>query len=166
VLAVLCLLPLYLSPHAARVVAAVLIGLVIVVAILAATGFRRLLDRFVSGDDIVLGGGRLRIAVPTLGRPVRAVEGVAAILRRAGIALPALLFFCGWALVYMLIWAHSPEACSLDLSKPCSGAFQGPATIPRSATSSTSPPTWPSPTPPRISSPTAAWRTPRPPSRS
>jgi hypothetical protein len=125
VLAVLCLLPLYLSPHAARVVAAVLIGLVVVVAIVAATGFRRLLDRFVSGDDIVLRGGRVRVPVPMLGRQVRAVEGLAAILRRAGIALPALLFFCGWALVYMLIWAHSPEACSLDLSKPCTGAFQG-----------------------------------------
>ena len=61
---------------------------------------------------IIIGGG--------IGGPVAAM-----FLRRAGIALPALLFFCGWALVYMLIWAHSPEACSLDLSKPCGGAFQG-----------------------------------------
>ena len=36
-----------------------------------------------------------------------------------------MLFFCGWALVYMLVWAHSPGACSLDLSRPCHGAFQG-----------------------------------------
>ena len=124
-LTVLLLLPLHLSPHAARVVAAVLVAVALVVAIMAAAGFRRLLARFVSGDDIVLRDGRTRIAVPTLGRQVRAVEGLAAILRRTGLALPALLFFCGWALVYMLIWAHSPEACSLDLSKPCSGAFQG-----------------------------------------
>jgi hypothetical protein len=124
-LTVLLLLPLHLSPHAARVVAAVLVGLVLVVAVMAAAGFQRLLERFVSGDDIVLRGGRTRIAVPTLGRQVRAVEGLAAILRRTGLALPALLFFCGWALVYMLIWAHNPEACSLDLSRPCSGAFQG-----------------------------------------
>src|SRR4051794_26554972 len=92
---------------------------------MAAAGFRRLLGRFVRGDDVVLRGGRTRIAVPTLGRQVRAVEGIAAILRRTGLALPALLFFCGWALIYMLIWAHSPDACSLDLSKSCAGAFQG-----------------------------------------
>jgi len=123
-LAALLLLPLHLSPHAARVVAAVLVGVVLAVAILAATGFRRLLERFVTGDTIVL-SARVRVTVPTLGRQVRAVEGLAAILRRTGLALPALLFFCAWALIYMLIWAHSPEACSLDLSKPCVGAFQG-----------------------------------------
>ncbi len=123
-LTALLLLPLHLSPHAARVVAAVLIGLVLVVAVTAATGFRRVLDRFVTGDDVVLRGGR-RIAVPTLGRQVRAFEGLAAILRRTGLALPALLFFCGWALVYMLIWAHSPESCPADPAQPCAGAFQG-----------------------------------------
>ena len=125
VLAALCLAPLHLSPHAARVVAAVLVGVVLVTALIAATTFRRLLDRFVHGDTLVMFSGRVHVTVPTLGRQVRAVEGMAAILRRTGLALPALLFFCGWALIYMLIWAHSPEACSLDLSKSCSGAFQG-----------------------------------------
>jgi hypothetical protein len=125
VLAALCLAPLHLSPHAARVVAAVLVGVVLVTALIAATTFRRLLDRFVHGDTLVMFSGRVHVTVPTLGRQVRAVEGMAAILRRTGLALPALLFFCGWALIYMLIWAHSPEACSLDLSKACSGAFQG-----------------------------------------
>lgn len=125
VLAALCLAPLYLSPHAARIVAAVLVGVALVTALVAATTFRRLLERFVHGDTLVMFSGRVRVTVPTLGRQVRAVEGMAAVLRRTGLALPALLFFCGWALVYMLIWAHSPEACSLDLSKPCSGAFQG-----------------------------------------
>jgi hypothetical protein len=125
VLAALCLAPLHLSPHAARVVVAVLVVVVLLSALVAATTFRRLLDRFVRGDTLVMFSGRVHLTVPTLGRQVRAVEGMAAILRRTGLALPALLFFCGWALVYMLIWAHSPEACSLDLSKPCSGAFQG-----------------------------------------
>jgi hypothetical protein len=129
-LTALLLLPLHLSPHAARVVAAVLVAVVLVVAITAATGFRRLLDRFVSGDDIVLRGGRTRIAVPVLGRQVRALEGVAAILRRTGLALPALLFFCGWAIVYMLIWAHSPEACRADPASVCAGAFQGTSATP------------------------------------
>src|SRR5205807_1992096 len=27
-------------------------------------------------------------------------------------------------------WAHSPEACSLDLTRPCHGAFQGTGTHP------------------------------------
>jgi hypothetical protein len=124
VLTALLLLPLHLSPHAARVVAAVLVGVALAVVILAATGFRRLLERFVEGDTIAL-SPRVHVTVPTLGRQVRAVEGLAAILRRTGLALPALLFFVAWALIYMLIWAHSPEACSLDLSRPCAGAFQG-----------------------------------------
>ena len=123
-LAALLLLPLHLSPHAARVVAALLVGVALAVLVLAATGFRRLLGRFVAGDTIVL-SPRVRVTVPMLGRQVRAVEGLAAILRRTGLALPALLFFCAWALIYMLIWAHSPAACSLDLSRPCAGAFQG-----------------------------------------
>lgn len=124
-LTALLLLPLHLSPHAARVVAAVLVGIVLAVALVAAAGFRRLLERFVSGDDIVLRGGCMRIAVPALGRQVRAVEGLAAILRRTGLALPALLFFCGWALVYTLIWAHSPASCPADPALRCGGAFQG-----------------------------------------
>jgi len=101
VLAALCLAPLYLSPHAARVVAAVLVGVVLLTALVAATAFRRLLDRFVRGDTLVMFSGRVQLTVPTLGRQVRAVEGMAAILRRTGLALPALLFFCGWALIYM-----------------------------------------------------------------
>lgn len=124
VLTVLLLAPLHLSPHTARVVAAVLIGVALAVVVLAAAGFRRLLDRFVTGDTIVLSPS-VHVTVPTLGRQVRAVEGLAAILRRTGLALPALLFFCGWALVYMLIWAHSPQACSLDLTRACHGAFEG-----------------------------------------
>jgi hypothetical protein len=125
VLAALCLAPFYLSPHAVRIVAAVLVGVALVTAVVAAATFRRLLERFVHGDTLVMLWGRVRLTVPTLARQVRAVEGLGAILRRTGLALPALLFFCGWALIYMLIWAHSPEACSLDLSKPCAGAFQG-----------------------------------------
>ena len=130
VLAALCLAPLYLSPHAARVVAAVLVGVVLLTVLVAATAFRRLLDRFVRGDRLVMFSGRVHLTVPTLGHQVRAVEGMAAILRRTGLALPALLFFCGWAIVYMLIWAHSPEACRADPASVCAGAFQGTSATP------------------------------------
>ena len=125
VLAALCLAPFYLSPHAARIVAAVLVGVALVTAVVAAATFRRLRERFVHGDTLVMLSGRVRLTVPTLARQVRAVEGLGAILRRTGLALPALLFFCGWALVYMLIWAHSPESCPADPAQPCAGAFQG-----------------------------------------
>jgi hypothetical protein len=39
--------------------------------------------------------------------------------------MPALVFFCVWAVVYMLIWAHSPTACPADPAHPCDGAFLG-----------------------------------------
>jgi uncharacterized membrane protein YphA (DoxX/SURF4 family) len=67
VLAALCLAPLYLSPHAARIAAAVLVGVVLITALIAATAFRRLLDRFVRGDTLVMFSGRVHLTVPTLG---------------------------------------------------------------------------------------------------
>ena len=48
-----------------------------------------------------------------------------ALLRRTGLALPALLFFCLWAVVYLLIWAHAPAACPADPGLRCAGAFLG-----------------------------------------
>src|SRR5439155_21008082 len=68
---------------------------------------------------------RYQVEVPSLGREVRAFEGVLAVLRRAGLALPALLFFCIWAVVYLLIWSHDPAACPADPAHPCAGAFLG-----------------------------------------
>jgi uncharacterized SAM-binding protein YcdF (DUF218 family) len=64
----------------------------------------------------------VRVPVPRLERELRAFEGAMALLRRTGIALPALLFFCAWAFIYMLIWAHDPAACPADPAHPCSGA--------------------------------------------
>jgi hypothetical protein len=122
-ISVLCLLPLRLSPHSARVVTALVLAVVVVSLLTAAAGFRRLLARFAEGDTLRLGS--YEVVVPSLHRQVRAFEGVMALLRRTGLALPALLFFCLWAVVYMFIWSHDPEACPLDPTHPCSGAFLG-----------------------------------------
>jgi hypothetical protein len=120
---VLCLLPLRLSPHSARVVTALVLGVVALSALTAAAGFRRLLTRFAEGEQVRL--GRLRVDVPSVGREVRAFEGLMALMRRTGLALPALLFFCLWAVVYLFIWAHDPAACPADPAHACAGAFLG-----------------------------------------
>lgn len=120
---VLCLLPLRLSPHSARVVTALVLGVVALSALTAAAGFRRLLARFAEGEHVRL--GRLRVDVPSVGREVRAFEGLMALMRRTGLALPALLFFCLWAVVYLFIWAHDPAACPADPAQACAGAFLG-----------------------------------------
>jgi hypothetical protein len=119
----LCLLPLRLSPHSARVVTAVVLAIVALTLLTTAAGFRRLLARFAEGDRLRLGG--YEVDIPRLDRPVRAFEGVMALLRRTGLALPALLFFCLWAVVYLFIWAHEPAACPADPAHPCAGAFLG-----------------------------------------
>ena len=120
---VLCLLPVRLSPHSARVVATLLLAVAAVSLLTTAAAFRRLLQRFADGQALRL--GRYQVEVPSLGREVRAFEGVLAVLRRAGLALPALLFFCIWAVVYLLIWSHDPAACPADPAHPCAGAFLG-----------------------------------------
>jgi hypothetical protein len=122
-IALLCLLPLRLSPHSARVVTALVLAVVAVALLTTATAFWRLLARFVEGGPLRLGG--YQVDVPNLGRQVRAFEGVMALMRRTGLALPALLFFCLWAIVYLFIWAHDPAACAADPSRPCQGAFLG-----------------------------------------
>jgi hypothetical protein len=119
----LCLLPLRLSPHSARVVTALFLAMVAVALLTAAAGFRRLLARFAEGDRLRLGGHE--VVVPSLHRSVRTFEGVMALMRRTGLALPALLFFCLWAVVYQFIWAHDPAACPADPAHPCAGAFLG-----------------------------------------
>ena len=70
-------------------------------------------------------GGRVTIPRPTLDRELHLFEASMNVLRQIGLALPALVFFCVWALLYALIWAYSPAACSLDLTRACHGAFQG-----------------------------------------
>jgi hypothetical protein len=122
-IALLCLLPLRLSPHSARLVTALVLAVLIIAMLTTATAFWRLLARFVEGGRVGLAGHQ--VAVPNLGRQVRAFEGVMALLRRTGLALPALLFFCLWAVVYLFIWAHDPTACPADPSRHCTGAFLG-----------------------------------------
>ena len=153
-IATLCLLPLRLSPHSARVVSAIVLAIVVLVLLTTAAGFQRLLARFAEGDRLRI--GRYEVEVPSLHREVRAFEGVMAVLRRTGLALPALLFFCLWAVVYIFIWAHDPKACPLDPTFPCSERFSAPATTPPLATSSTTRSTWGSPTRRRTWSPTRA----------
>lgn len=122
-IAALCLLPLRLSPHSARAVTALVLAVLALTLITTAAGFRRLLARFAEGDRLRLGG--YEVVVPRLDRPVRAFEGVMALMRRTGLALPALLFFCLWAVVYLFIWAHDPAACPADPGHACAGAFLG-----------------------------------------
>ncbi|MEA2201646.1 MAG: hypothetical protein QOI89_2242 [Solirubrobacteraceae bacterium] len=125
----LCLLPLRLSPHSARVVTAIVLAAVALSVLTTAAVFRRLLDRFIEGGQLRL--GRYEVEVPSLGREVRLFEGVMALMRRAGLALPALLFFCLWAVVYLFIWSHDPAACPADPAHPCAGAaFLGAGTRP------------------------------------
>jgi hypothetical protein len=125
----LCLLPLRLSPHSARVVTAIVLAAVALSVLTTAAVFRRLLDRFIEGGRLRLGG--YEVEVPSLGREVRVFEGVMALVRRAGLALPALLFFCLWAVVYLFIWSHDPAACPADPAHPCAGAaFLGAGTRP------------------------------------
>jgi hypothetical protein len=119
----LCLLPLRLSPHSARVVTALVLAVVALTLITTAAGFRRLLARFAKGDRLRLGGRE--VVVPRLDREVRAFEGLMALMRRTGLALPALLFFCVWAVVYLFIWSHDPAACPADPAHRCAGAFLG-----------------------------------------
>jgi hypothetical protein len=127
-ISLLCLLPLRLSPHSARVVTAVVLAVVALVLLTTVTAFWRLLAQFVEGGRVGLGG--YQVDVPNLGRQVRAFEGVMALMRRTGLALPALLFFCLWAVVYLFIWAHDPAACPADPSRSCAGAFLGAGTSP------------------------------------
>lgn len=127
VLTVLILLPLRPSPQTAEWVSIVLIALGAAVAIGALTLLRRLLARLIAldGDTISLLAGRVVIAVPLVGDNVRVFEGSLRLVRRAGVALPALVFFVFWALVYMLIWSQQPGACPADPAVGCSGAFWG-----------------------------------------
>jgi len=124
-IALLCLLPLRLSPHSARVLGTVILAVVALSLLTTMAVFRRLLVRLSEGELLRVRMGRLHVDAPRLEREVRAFEGAMALVRRAGLAMPALLFFCVWAVVYMLIWAHSPAACPADPAHPCDGAFLG-----------------------------------------
>jgi hypothetical protein len=119
------LAPIHLRRGWTAVAATVIFIVVALAAVSAAAGFRALLARMRSTDQLRLFGGRVAVALPSLDRELHTFEAVLALVRQLGLALPALVFFCGWALIYALIWAHAPQACSLDLTRPCHGAFQG-----------------------------------------
>lgn len=126
-LTVLILLPLRPAPDTATWVSVILIGAGLAIAIGALTVLRQLLSRLVAldGDTVSLLGGRVTLPVPIIGDNVRIVEGSLQLVRRAGVALPALIFFVFWALVYMLIWSRDPAACAADPALACDGAFWG-----------------------------------------
>ena len=119
----LCLAPISLDPGAAGWVAAA----VLTVGALAAFGAGRaagaLIRAMSAGRALTVRGRTLQ--VPELTHELAAWDACSTVLRRVGLALPAVLFFCGWALVYTVIWATAPDACSLDLTHACAGAFQG-----------------------------------------
>jgi len=126
VLAVAMLLPVHLNAGWMTAVVAILLLLVLV----GAGGFAALVGRVASrataGRPISLFGGRVLVDAPTLAaRPVRAAEAVGLIVRQTGVALPALVFFFGWALLYAALWLLDPGTCSPDPAIGCAHAFRG-----------------------------------------
>jgi hypothetical protein len=119
-LVVLLLAPIHLTPTGALIVGGVGFSLV---ALFALTGVRRLVERVRARARVELDAldRRVPVPVPVPGRDVRVVGEV---FRAAGIALPALLFFVGWAMLYAVIWAAEPTACAVATQR-CDGAFTG-----------------------------------------
>jgi hypothetical protein len=117
-LAALILAPIHLTPTGALVTGVV--GFCLVAA-LALTSVRRLVlrvrKRAVSEIQALEGRAPIRRG----GRDVRTLVEV---VRAAGIALPALVFFLGWATLYAVIWAAEPSACAVATAR-CDGAFTG-----------------------------------------
>jgi hypothetical protein len=124
------LAPIHLRRGWTAAVGTVLFIVIVLVAVSAAAGFQSLVQRMRDTDHLSLFGGRVSVPVPSLDRHLNVFEAWMSVLRRLGLALPALVFFCAWAFIYALIWAYSPDACSLDLTKACHGAFQGAGTRP------------------------------------
>lgn len=131
-LTALMLLPIRFSPQAATAVSIALLATGCVFAIGIATAARALLAKLVDVGDgsIELMGGRVQLDLPLIDGQVRALEGSMRLVKRAGIAIPALVFFCFWALVYLLIWARSPGVCPADPATACDAAFWGPGAHP------------------------------------
>jgi hypothetical protein len=125
ILLVLGLAPIHLSRGWTAVVGTVVLAVLALALVSAAAGFRALVRRMRGTDELRLLGGRVSIPLPGLDRELRAIEAWLGLVRGVGLALPALVFFCVWALIYALLWAYSPESCSLDLTRACHGAFQG-----------------------------------------
>jgi hypothetical protein len=129
-LLILGVAPIHLRRGWTAAVGTVVFVVIILVAVSAAAGFQALVARMRETDRLRLFGGRVSIPLPSLDRELHVFEAWLGVLRQLGLALPALVFFCAWAFIYALIWAYSPDACSLDLTKACHGAFQGAGTHP------------------------------------
>lgn len=124
-LLVLGLAPIHLRRGWTATAGTVFFIVIALAALSAAAGFRALVERMRRTDHLQLLRGRIRVALPSMDRELRTFEAWMSLVREMGLALPALVFFCLWAFIYALLWAYSPEACSLDLTQPCHGAFQG-----------------------------------------
>jgi hypothetical protein len=124
------LAPIHLRRGWTAVVGTVVLGGLALAVVSAAAGFHALVARMRGTNHLHLLGGRISVPLPRLDRELHTFEAWLGVVRRLGLALPALVFFCVWALIYALLWAYSPEACSLDLTRACHGAFQGAGTHP------------------------------------
>jgi hypothetical protein len=122
---VLGLAPIHLSRGWTATAGTVFFLVIALAGLSAVAGFRALVEKMRRTDRLRLFGGRITVALPRMDRELRTFEAWMSVVRELGLALPALVFFCLWAFVYALLWAYSPDACSLDLTQPCSGAFQG-----------------------------------------
>lgn len=129
-LLVLGLAPIHLSRGWTAVVGTVVLGVLALAVLSAVAGFRTLVARLRGVDHLRLLGGRVSLPLPKMERELHVFEAWMGVVRHVGLALPALVFFCVWALIYALLWAYSPDACSLDLTRACHGAFQGAGTHP------------------------------------
>jgi hypothetical protein len=106
----------------------VVIGVIFLLALCAVGGFTaivaRVANRATAGRQITLLG--ITVDAPELAvRPARAAEAVGLVIRRTGLALPALMFFFGWALLYSVLWLLDQGACSPDTAIACTHAFRG-----------------------------------------
>ena len=119
------LAPVHLRRGWTAVAGTAFLVLITLAIVSAAAGFRGLVEKMRRADHLKLLGGRITVPFPGIHRELRTFEAWMALVRQLGLALPALVFFCVWAFIYALLWAHSPDSCSLDLTQPCHGAFQG-----------------------------------------
>lgn len=85
----------------------------------------RVVHQLSKKPEVCLFGGRVHIQSTELQRPVATVEGWSKLIHRVGVAIPALVFFCGWALLYSLLWLQNPGHCPADPAGSCSFAFAG-----------------------------------------
>jgi hypothetical protein len=116
-LAALLLAPIHLTQTSALVVG--ISGLTLL-ALLALTGVRRLLFRVQTraATELHVFGRAMPVTA------TRDVRTLGALVGTLGVAVPALVFFVAWALLFAIIWAAEPTACAVATTR-CNGAFTG-----------------------------------------